>query len=172
VSGSVIRGNIGGGIDAGGGFDIFSNLIVRNGSVSAGVGGVYLHGGSNTPNRFAFNTVSGNTSENDIDGFNADGVRCTGNSALKNNIVHANPEMESPAASQFKAGIACLVENTGGNGAIGNKIRAGTIVFGGASEFHLQSSSTVEKGEPISDIQTDIDGKQRANPPSVGANEP
>ena len=93
--------------------------------------------------------------------------------ALTDDILYNDTGGEAVDATDGQAAItASYCDILGGYAGTGIFDKNPKFVNPAAGDFHLQTiSPCISKGTPITGITTDLDGKPRANPPSIGAYE-
>jgi hypothetical protein len=166
---SRIDGNTDGGVlITASDFSLVNNFIVKNGSVLATFGGVYVN--MNPPSgpsgaRFDLNTVSGNDT---ADGFSS-GVRCDVSTPLsfRNNVVYSNEPDSVPATIGQVSGPNCkwTFSDIGPGAAVvtgdGNLNLDPTFKDVPAGDYHLTDASLVKDVGTPTDVHVDFDGEMR-----------
>jgi hypothetical protein len=163
VTQSELSGNQGGGISVtgtGATFRITNNFIVRNGSTSSAIGGLYLGAGTGSASLLGFNTIVDN--EVTTGAANSGGVVCLNvGFAASNNIIARNFVNNNATVANANTFGDCTYDSSN---AIA--VSVDTFQFEEADmtpyDYHLTAgSAAIDQATTTSAIVVDIDGQPR-----------
>jgi hypothetical protein len=162
VTQSTVSGNTGGGINVTASgtttFQITTNFIVRNGSSSSPIGGLYLGSGTGSGSELAFNTIVDN--EATTGAANSGGVVCLNvGFAGANNIIARNFINNNATASNSNSFGDCTYDV-----ATTSTVEALKFVEPDMTpyDYHLTAgSSAIDQATTPSNVAIDVDGDVR-----------
>lgn len=168
---SMITGNHGGGVSiTGAEFEIENNFILSNGNPQSSYGGVFLNIPQATGTHvLRFNTIAANAARIGA----ATGIECVlvgDDLPFSSNIIFSNMSREDPVNGTHCFGTYSDIElSLGMPPGMGNRNEDPLFVNPAGGDFHLQARSPeIDRGEPNSTVDIDIDGDPR---PQNGIND-
>jgi hypothetical protein len=165
MSRCTLSNNNGGGAKLEQSYAVTNTLFVRNGNASSNFGGVFLN--TNAPTSFKFNTVANNVAASSPQGMTCVGTKAISSTIVSSNAVSSDCQFEH---SLFDTGITVSGTNHAGDPKFKNT--DGTAPLAAVYFRILPTSDAVNKADPSSTMNTDIDGDARPQGSAdIGADE-